>query len=82
MMALLESLTVWHEDDYKLTEILPFASLVIKLRKEGWKQKCKWSIETSPNALQLLVRPKLPVAETVPYVSMANVLSVTRDSPM
>lgn len=35
MMALLESLTVWHEDDYKLTEILPFASLVIKLRKEG-----------------------------------------------
>lgn len=53
MMALLESLTVWHEDDYKLTEILPFASLVIKLRKEGWKQKCKWSIETSPNALQV-----------------------------
>lgn len=35
MMALLESLTVWHEDDHKLTEILPFASLVIKLRKEG-----------------------------------------------
>lgn len=53
MMALLESLTVWHEDDYKLIEILPFASLVIKLRKEGWKQKCKWSIETSPNALQV-----------------------------
>ena len=52
-MALLESLTVWHEDDYKLTEILLFASLVIKLRKEGWKQKCKWSIETSPNALQV-----------------------------
>ena len=31
---------------------------------------------------QLLVRPKLPVAETVPFVSMANVLSVTRDSLM
>lgn len=35
MMALLESLTVWHEDDYKLIEILLFASLVIKLGKEG-----------------------------------------------
>lgn len=35
MMALLESPTVWNEDDYKLIKILPFASLVIKLRNEG-----------------------------------------------
>ena len=54
MMALLESRTVWHENDRELIKILPFASHAIKLRHEESRRKCKWSIETTPNALQVI----------------------------